>query len=124
LLDFLVVAFLELFLAAFFLAMALSPPFVSANLRVVKIKVNVFLRPRRFFLDALFALALPRASTHRAPFAGFVHAHRARLHVAHEGEFITENTEDTESTEVSDDDLIVLLSVSSVFSVAPSAFSL
>src|SRR5688572_14044059 len=41
--------------------MALSPPFVCANLRVAKIKVNVFLRPRRFFLDALVALALPRA---------------------------------------------------------------
>ena len=60
LLDFLVVDFFELFLAAFFFAMALSPPFVGANLRVVKIKVNVFLRPRRFFLDAGIALALPR----------------------------------------------------------------
>jgi hypothetical protein len=62
LLDFLVVAFFELFLAAFFFAMALSPPFVCANLRIAKIKVNVFLRLARFFLDALFALALIRAS--------------------------------------------------------------
>ena len=49
LLDFLVVAFFELFLAAFFFAMALSPPFVGANLRVAKIKVNVFLTPDLFF---------------------------------------------------------------------------
>jgi len=63
LLDFLVVDFFaELFFdELFFLAMALSPPFVCANLRVAKIKVNVFLRPRRFFLDALTALALPSA---------------------------------------------------------------
>ena len=62
-LDFLVVDFFaELFFEElFFLAMALSPPFVCANLRVAKIKVNVFLRPRPFFLDAPSALALPRA---------------------------------------------------------------
>jgi hypothetical protein len=66
LLDFLVVDFfepLELdFLELLFFAMALSPPFVRANLRVAKIKVNVFLLARRFFLDARFALALLRAT--------------------------------------------------------------
>ncbi|MGB7159819.1 MAG: hypothetical protein WBD40_17260 [Tepidisphaeraceae bacterium] len=62
-LDFLVV-FFAAFLAAFFLAMALSPPFVGANLRVAKNRVNDFLRSRRFFLDARFVLALPLA---RAP---------------------------------------------------------
>jgi hypothetical protein len=81
LLDFLVVAFFELFLAAFFFAMALSPPFVGANLRVAKIKVNVFLRARRFFLDAHFALALIRASTQRARCADFTRAIRARSRV-------------------------------------------
>ena len=67
-LDFLVVDFFaELFFEElFFLAMALSPPFVSANLRVAKIKVNVFLRSRRFFLDAELALALRRAKHFRA----------------------------------------------------------
>ena len=73
-LDFLVVDFFaELFFdELFFLAMALSPPFVCANLRVAKIKVNVFLRPRRFFLDALIVLALPRARR-------FARASRAEL---------------------------------------------
>jgi hypothetical protein len=67
LLDFLVVDFLELdFFEDFFFAMALSPPFVRANLRVAKIKVNVFLRRGKFFLDARSAPAPPRADPLRA----------------------------------------------------------
>jgi hypothetical protein len=124
LLDFLVVAFFELFLAAFFFAMALSPPFVGANLRVAKIKVNVFLRLAPFFLDVHFALALIRASTQRARRADFTRA----IHVRFAGraasrddkEFIIENTENTETAECEAKRiLIILLSVSSVFSVAP-----
>ena len=126
LLDFLVVAFFELFLAAFFFAMALSPPFVGANLRVAKIKVNVFLRARRFFLDAHFALALIRASTQRARRADFTRAIRAsiarRAASRDDKEFHRSEHRGHGEPECAEGEakmiLIVLLSVSSVFSVA------
>ncbi len=49
---FLAVFLTAAFLAAFFMAMARHLLSCCANVRVAKIRVNVFLRPRRFFTYA------------------------------------------------------------------------
>jgi len=52
------VVFLDDFFADFFAAMALSPPFLCANLRLDKNRVNVFLFARIIFLDTHSRAAL------------------------------------------------------------------